>query len=94
MEDAARSAFEERYAQHWPDLLTLLRGIYPDRPDLDLHLSRLMRTCAEAWASRSERLKSRDRLCQANPTWFVESKWIGATLYVDLFAGDFAGLIS
>ena len=84
--------FQTRMGTHWPHLRDLLTSIYVDRPDLDVHLAALQEICTRAHQTRSDALKELDQIRLKDPHWFASEQVVGATLYVDLFAGDLNGV--
>ena len=92
--DEARDtqAFEARLARHFPVLEDLLSRVYRDRPDLSQHLDALRDLCRRAWSQRPHELKQRDGASENNSSWHLSEEVVGATLYVDLFAGHFNGV--
>jgi len=94
IDETDRLAFESRYVHNWPRLVDLLNRIYRGRADLTQHLDALRNVCTHYWAHRPKSLKMGDAARTQDPAWFTSPKWVGATLYVDLFAETFAGLTS
>lgn len=75
-----------------PALNERLFRLYGGRADFHALLSGLAALMEEASSARSADLLGRDRLCEGDPEWFLRETGAGIMLYVDLFAGDFAGL--
>ena len=44
------------------------------------------------WLARPAELQALDAAREADPTWFQSERMLGGVCYVDLFAGDLAGL--
>ncbi len=91
-EGLVADAFESRLEAHWPTLEDILSRVYRDRPDLSKHFGALRALCRRSWAARPEELKARDESYGDQAGWHLSHDTIGATLYVDLFAGDFNGV--
>src|SRR6056297_890009 len=90
--DQIRHEFELRLEEHWLPLFVLLRKLYGDRYDFFYHLEQILKTAAEAWASRSEVLRAVDRHRINEPDWFTSEKMVGGALYVDLFSDNLGRL--
>ncbi|HKL78199.1 MAG TPA: alpha-amylase family glycosyl hydrolase, partial [Gammaproteobacteria bacterium] len=84
--------FKERLDRHFPRLFRLLHGLYGSQYDFFYHLEVILASATEMWLARPDELKALDALREADPHWFQSQRMVGATLYVDLFAGDLAGL--
>jgi amylosucrase len=87
-----RKVFEERLVQHFPNLFTLLHGLYGHRYDFYFHLQQTVATLLMGFAKRSKALKQKDKLRLADPHWYQSQNMLGMACYVDLFAGDLAKL--
>lgn len=87
-----RQVFTSRVTEHFPRLFTLLYQLYADHYDFFYHLEQALLTAADAYRDRAADLKALDQQREQDRSWFQRETLIGATLYVDLFAGDFAGL--
>ncbi len=85
-------AFLRRFDAHFPRLFTLLIRLYGDRPDFDDQLQALAEVMALAWADRAASLRELDAAREAEPDWFQSHRMVGGVCYVDLFAGDLAGI--
>ncbi len=84
--------FFARLTQHFPRAFKLLHALYGDRYDFFYHLEQILLTCAQAYAARPEDLKTLDEQRAAAPDWFLRVPMVGGVCYVDLFAGNLAGL--
>ncbi len=84
--------FTERLGQNFPHLFTLLYDLYGHRYDFFYHVEQMLLCAAQMYAARPADLKARDRLRDTDRSWFQSENMVGATLYVDLFAGDLNGL--
>jgi amylosucrase len=84
--------FSERLRTHFPRLFTLLLGLYGREYDFYYYLEVLLASLAEAWIARPADLKALDGARQADPAWFRSNQMLGGVCYVDLFAGDLAGI--
>jgi amylosucrase len=85
-------AFEARLAANFPDLFELLVKLYGDHYDFFYHLERILITAAEMWFVRSPELKALDAAREADDRWFQSQQMLGGVCYVDLFAGNLAGI--
>ncbi len=87
-----RDVFLARMHAHFPTLFGLLYELYGQRYDFFYHLEMILHTAAERYALRPDDLKALDRQREANPAWFLNEQMMGGVCYVDLFAGDLAGI--
>ena len=94
MATAERKVFDARLQQHFPQLFALLFEVYGQRYDFYYYLQQLVCILANSFASRSSKLKAKDKQRLANPTWYREENMLGMACYVDLFAGDLKTLKS
>lgn len=85
--------FIYRLEESFPDLLRKLLELYGHHFDFYYHLERLLETMADAWLDRPPEWKSTDAMREADRAWYKSGHLIGAMAYVDLFAGDFDGLV-
>lgn len=90
----AWNQFTQRLSTHFPLLFRLLLGLYGQRYDFFYHLERTLALAAASWLARPEDLRNLDTLREQDPHWFQSEKMVGGVCYVDLFAGDLAGLRS
>jgi glycosidase len=84
--------FLKRLDAHFPRLFALYLQIYPGRYDLIHHLENLTLILAENWLARPGELRGLDSQRERAPRWFQSHQQVGAVCYVDLFAGDLAGV--
>jgi len=84
--------FVDRLEQHFPRLFRLLHGLYGSQYDFFYHLEAILAAATEMWLARPDELKALDALRESDPHWFQSQRMVGATFYVDLFAGDLSGL--
>lgn len=89
---ADRAVFEARLARHFPAVFGLLLELYGARYDFFYHLEQILCTAAELFAARAADLKALDVQREADPRWFHSEQMLGGVCYVDLFAGDLAGV--
>ena len=87
-------AYVGRLKRHFPRLFDRLFFLYGAEYDFFYHLESILSTATEMWLRRPVELKALDALREANPHWYQSNRMVGAMCYVDLFAGDFAGLRS
>jgi len=81
-----------RLRQHFPCLFSGLHALYRDHYDFFYHLESILASATEMWIHRPKELMALDALRETDPRWFQSQRMIGAMYYVDLFAGDLAGL--
>lgn len=90
------TAFLERLNAHFPDAFRYLHMLYGDHYDLIYHLENLLAVLVEHYAARPADLHDLDvqRIAENEnlPRWYQTRDKIGAVFYVDLFAGDLAGV--
>ncbi|CAA9552889.1 MAG: GH13_4 / GH13_16 / GH13 / GH13_36 / GH13_ 17 / GH13_31 / GH13_29 / GH13_40 / GH13_23 / GH13 _30 / GH13_18 / GH13_35 / GH13_21 / GH13_20 / GH13_2 [uncultured Thermomicrobiales bacterium] len=86
------AAFEVRLERHFGALFEPLVAVYGAEYDFFYHLERTLVLAARSWLDREPALRALDATREANPAWFRSERMIGAVCYVDLFAGDLAGL--
>jgi len=89
---ADRQAFETRLAAHFPAIFELLVRIYGDQYDFFYHLERILATAAAMWLVRPAELKALDASREGDTRWFQSQQMLGGVCYVDLFAGNLAGI--
>lgn len=83
---------ESRLTTHFEPLFGLLHHLYGDRYDFFYHLEQILETACRLALARPADLKALDVTREADPAWFRSEKMLGGVCYVDLFAGDLAGL--
>lgn len=81
-----------RMLQHFPRLRDALASLYGERDDFEQLLGRSVDLCLEYVGKRRPDLIGLDLESEAGSTWIQSSDAIGGVCYVDLFAGDFAGI--
>jgi len=89
---AAYEVFSRRLYRHLPRLLNHLIKVYGNHYDFFYHLEQILRTAAQAFIARPDDLRQLDEQRETDPLWFKREHMVGGVLYVDLFAGDFAGV--
>ncbi|MEQ8847624.1 alpha-amylase family protein [Botrimarina sp.] len=92
IDSVAWESFTRRLDRHFASLFEPLYGMYGGEYDFFYHVETIVQTIAEMWVSRPQTLKGLDALREEDPTWFRSHRMVGATCYVDLFAGGFAAL--
>jgi len=85
-------SFHTRLQQHFPRLFLLLKSLYGTQYDFYYHLEELLASLLQSWFERSTSLKTLDSEREARPDWFLSNQMLGGVCYVDLFAGDLAGI--
>ena len=84
--------FKTRLDQHFETLFGALLQIYGKRYDFFYHLESITEMAARMWQERSTSLKALDTAREQQPDWFQSQQMIGGVCYVDLFAGNLAGI--
>jgi amylosucrase len=93
-DSAVWEAFQVRLEAKFEHLFDLLLHLYGGRYDFFYHLEVVLETAARMWLARPADLKALDTEREANPQWFQSQDMLGGVCYVDLFAGDLAGIRS
>ena len=78
--------------KHFERLFGLLHHLYGGRYDFFYHLEQILETACRLALARPADLKALDAAREADPAWFQSQKMLGGVCYVDLFAGNLAGL--
>ena len=86
------AAFHSRLEMHFPRLFGLLYRVYGDQYDFFYHLEELLAALAQSWIERPAPLKALDAAREGDPGWYQSNQMLGGVIYVDLFAGDLAGV--
>jgi len=86
------AAFRRRLDAYFPRLFRLLLDLYGDRYDFFYHLERILTLAARSWLERPADLKTLDAIREADPNWYQQEEMLGGVCYVDLCAGDLAGV--
>src|ERR1700690_2611795 len=86
--------FTQRLDIHFPALFQLYFSLYGDHYDFFFHLEDLIVSLARAWFARPTELRELDSARELNPVWFQSNRMLGGVIYVDLFAGNLAGVKS
>lgn len=89
---AAWDQFIARLRAHFPRLFEIYFQLYSSQYDFFYHLEDLLTMLAQVWFARPDDLKALDRLREDDPHWFQSNQMLGGVCYVDLFAGDLAGI--
>ena len=84
--------FVRRLETHFESLFAPLHSIYGAEYDFFYHVETIVQTIADAWFARPGELRALDAVRDSDPAWFRSHRMVGATCYVDLFAGGFAAL--
>lgn len=88
------SHFYTRLGANFYSLFSLFQKLYGRRPDFKEQLRQLVVVMARQYILRSPEYKETDLAREKNFNWFLESKWVGMTLYADGFADDLKDLHS
>ncbi len=89
-EEAQRSLFFTRMEGHFASLVDLLSSLYGERPDFVEQLERICVTTAQAFIERPLALHMLD--ASRDERWFQSERVVGGVCYVDLYAGNLAGI--
>ncbi len=89
---AAWPAFRSRLRTNFRRLFALLLPLYGGRYDFFYHLESILGTAARLWLARPADLKALDDAREAAPHWFQSQAMLGGVCYVNLFAGNLAGV--
>ncbi len=84
--------FRKRLEAQLPTLFALYHHLYARRYDFFYHFENLLQALAQAAFERSPDLRALDQEREARPDWFQSNQMVGGVCYVDLFAGNLAGL--
>ncbi len=87
-----RDIFHERLNRYFPEAFELLIKVYGQHYDFFYHLEQIMLQAVRCFAQRPADLKALDQQREANPHWFQNERMLGGVCYVDLFAGNLAGI--
>lgn len=91
--DDAGPDFEARLKQNFGVFFEAFFALYGDQYDFFYHLETTLLACTNAFMDRPAPLREQDERRIANPVWFQSHEMLGGVCYVDLFAGNFAGLL-
>ncbi len=94
IDPGAWDPFATRLRQHFPRLFRLLLHLYGSHYDFFYHIEQILGTAAELWLARPSELKALDADREAHSRWFQAESMLGGVCYVDLFAGNLAGIRS
>ena len=88
----AWQAFKQRLESNFEQLFRLYHILYGKRYDMLYHFENLLKSMAQAAFQRPADLRQLDQQREQNPLWFQSNQVLGGVCYVDLFAGDLAGI--
>jgi glycosidase len=83
---------EGRLEMQFERLFLRLHHLYGARYDFFYHLEQILETACRLALARPADLRALDATREANLDWFQSQKMLGGVCYVDLFAGNLAGL--
>lgn len=89
-DDAQRAIFLTRLEEHFASLTDLLLGLYGEWADFDEQVEQICITTARAFIARPPALHALDASRDAR--WFQNERMVGGVCYVDLYAGNLAGI--
>ncbi len=84
--------FLVRVNRHFPDIFPRLFHLYNHYYDFFYHVENIMATATRMWLDRPAELKALDAARIEDPYWYQSHRMVGATCYVDLFAGSIKGI--
>ena len=84
--------FQRRLKSHFHGLFAILLQIYGQKFDFFFHLEELLAALAQCWIDRPDDLKQADAGREVDSAWYQSNQMLGGVCYVDLFAGDLAGI--
>lgn len=84
--------YVERLHTHFGRLFSILLDLYKDRYDFFYYLEELLAAITQFWVDRPAALKKLDKAREVIPDWYHDHQMLGGVCYVDLFAGDLAGI--
>jgi glycosidase len=84
--------FARRVDTHFDRLFARLYDLYSGQYDFFYHLEHLIQRLGDSWVERPAELKQLDARREADPGWFLSNAMLGGVCYVDLFAGNLAGV--
>ncbi|MFZ6028007.1 MAG: amylosucrase [Chloroflexota bacterium] len=87
-----RQLFLQRVQEHFPALFHLYHRLYHQQYDFFYYLEDLLKRIAGCWLERQPALRDLDTQREADPQWFLSNQMVGGVCYVDLFAGNLAGI--
>ena len=87
-----RVVFDARLRANIKRIFRLVHHLYGAQYDFFYHLEQILITAARLYNARSPELKQLDQQRETQPLWFQSEKMVGGVCYVDLFAGDLAGI--
>jgi glycosidase len=82
----------ERLHTHFGRLFSILLYLYKDRYDFFYYLEELLVAMTQFWVDRPTALKNLDKAREVVPDWYQDHQMFGGVCYVDLFAGNLAGI--
>jgi amylosucrase len=82
--------FYTRLLANTASLHALFSELYGNRANFDFHWEAIIQTIINAYTTRPEKLKQKDR--EKSSHWFLSNKITGMSLYVDRFCGDLKSL--
>lgn len=85
-------AFDTRLRRHLATLRDELARLYGHRGDFEAFMVDLLDQSLRRWCERDVTLKLQDNRRESDPDWFQSQRMLGGVCYVDLFAGNFAGI--
>ena len=84
--------FWRRVEKIFPEAFESLLKLYGTYYSFFYHLEVILKTVTQAYLDRPAGLKALDAQREADPLWFQAERMLGGVCYVDLFAGNLAGV--
>jgi len=84
--------YVQRLGRHFPKLFRCLLDLYGSQYDFFYHLESILCSATQMWLERPSDLKALDALRETDPYWYQSHRVLGATCYVDRFAGKLNAL--
>ncbi len=87
-----RDIFWQRMEQAFPEAFEALFELYGTDYTFFYHLEVILKAVTQAYLDRPPGLRALDSQREGEPLWFQAEQMIGGVCYVDLFAGNLAGI--
>lgn len=84
--------FENRLTQHYAAAARAFYNVYGFGEQTQLQFKSILQTVLSAWIQRADDLHKLDEKREAQHDWFNSHQMVGASCYIDLFAGSLQNL--
>lgn len=84
--------FTFRLERNFESLFEPLHAMFGGEYDFFFHVETIVQTIVDMWIKRPHELMALDAVRDEDPTWFRSHRMVGATCYVDMFAGGLSQL--